>query len=599
MDPLVQRAAIASRLRRATARLEAGTPAGRSRSSRGLPLPARYSLAIDTMTQGLCLYDADDRLELVNARFCELYNQKMEALRPGTRFRDILANSIAIGNYPGRTVEEVYRERKAFIDRRQPGTFLQELGDGRLIAISHQPMPDGGWVATYEDITERRRTEARIRFLAQHDSLTLLPNRVLFGEWLAELVAAARPPRPCALLCMDLDKFKSVNDTLGHAAGDALLRQVADRLRLELRSGDLAARLGGDEFAMLLPATDAPGALAVSRRVIGALARGYEIAGCPASIGVSIGIACAPDHAGTPDALLSRADAMLYAVKRDGAGRAMIYEPGVESLKTRRPMDVGSPTQESNFLQEPTTLVGDLAVALESGRLYLHYQPILGCADHALVAFEALLRWDDPVRGKVPPAEFVPVAEENGLIGALTSWALSEACAEAARWEGDIAVYVNVSPRNLQQPDFAKLVAATLAETGLPPHRLTIEITEGIMLERSERVFGTIEALRTLGVSLCLDDFGTGHANLAALRDLPLGLLKIDRMFLDGTDTRREPVLGAMIAMGHACGLTVVAEGVETAEQIVLLQRLGCDRMQGFLLGRPAPATALAGVVRR
>ena len=287
----------------------------------------RFEQAVANMSQGICLYDAQDRLQLVNEQFCRIYNQPMDTLRVGMCFRDILANSIAVGNYPGQTTDQVWRKRKAFIDLRQPGTFMQELGDGRLIAISHQPLQDGGWVATYEDITERRRAEMQIKFMAHHDALTQLPNRVLFGERLQEELAAVQQGGSCTLACLDLDGFKLVNDRLGHAAGDALLRQVAARLRTKLRDNDVPARLGGDEFAVLLPQTRPAEALAIAARIGEALRCEYDLgASGLAGVGVSIGVACAPDHADEVDTLMSHADSALYVAKHARLAVPQLYD---------------------------------------------------------------------------------------------------------------------------------------------------------------------------------------------------------------------------------------------------------------------------------
>lgn len=557
----------------------------------------RFEQAVTNMSHGICLYDAQDRLQLVNEQFCRIYSQPMDTLQIGMSFRNILANSIAVGNYPGQTTDQVWSRRKAFIDLRQPGTFMQELGDGRLIAISHQPLLDGGWVATYEDITERRRAEMQIKFMAEHDALTQLPNRVLFGERLQQELAAVQQGGSCTLVCLDLDGFKLVNDRLGHAAGDVLLRQVADRLRANSRGDDIPARLGGDEFAVLLPQTGSAEALAVAGRIGDALRREYDLSASEsafglASVGVSIGVACAPDHADAADTLMSHADSALYVAKHAGLAAPHLYDarpPRSPVHRRAAPAKPCGPEDLSDGLgpfRTAASMVGDLRAALQSGRLHLEYQPICDCATTDVIAYEALLRWNDPIRGSVPPSEFIPAAEESGFIVPLSGWVLRQACAEAARWGGPAQVSVNLSPLNFSQPDLVATIGSILVETCLPAECLVIEITEGLLLDRSSVVQGTIQDLRALGVELWLDDFGTGYANFATLRSAPFSSIKIDRSFLaEGPDGAT--ILGAMISFGKVCGLKVAVEGVETAEQLDLLRALGCDRVQGYLLGRP------------
>lgn len=561
----------------------------------------RFEQAVTNMSHGICLYDAQDRLQLVNEQFCRIYNQPLGTLRIGMSFRDMLANSIAIGNYPGQTTDQVWRKRKAFIDQRQPGTFIQELRDGRLVAISHQPLLDGGWVATYEDITERRRAEMQIKFMAEHDALTQLPNRVLFGERLEQELVAVRQGGSCTLICLDLDGFKLVNDRLGHTAGDLLLRQVADRLRMNLRDNDSPARLGGDEFAVLLPRTEVTEALAIATRIGATLRCEYDLGVFgPASIGASIGVACAPDHADAADTLMSHADSALYVAKHSSSDVPCLYgaQPRRNPIHRRAVIDRScgpeGPNDGLGALRTAASMVGDLRAALQSGRLHLAYQPVCRCATTEVIAYEALLGWNDPIRGNVPPAEFIPAAESSGFIVPLSDWVLRRACADAAGWGSPAQVSVNLSPLNFSQPDLVATITSILGETGLPPDRLIIEVTEGLLLDRSLVVQGTMQGLRALGIELWLDDFGTGYANFATLRSAPFSSIKIDRSFLAaGPDGAT--ILGAMISFGKVCGFKVIVEGVETAEQLDLLRTLGCDCIQGHLLGVSAKAKGLPG----
>ena len=547
------------------------------------------------MPQGICLYDAQDRLELVNEQFCKIYNQPMSRLRTGMRLYDVLADSCSIGNYPGRSLDDIYSARKAFIDKRKKGTFLQELGDGRLIAIYHQPLEDGGWVCTYEDITERRRAEAQIEFLAQHDGLTQLPNRLLFNARLDDALKPANADVPSALLCLDLDGFKDVNDRLGHAAGDALLQEVAKRLLKCVRKGDTAARLGGDEFAIVLPNTSAAEALMTAQRVTSSLSGTHSLGAFgEARIGVSIGIACAPEHAAETDALMLLADKALYAAKHSGLGIPRVYDDDLERPAATSPGETPvnrkgrslSPAIEE--LRKVAALANDLRAALHDGHIHLCYQPIYDSMTRRPIAFEALARWTDPVRGSVSPAEFIPAAEESGFIGPLTEWVLLNACREAVSWREPVQVSVNLSPLNLSQPSLVATIERILAKTGLPANRLVLELTEGILLESSVTIQDCLRGLKELGVALWLDDFGAGYANLGYLHRLSCDVVKIDRSFLAQHEKQRA-ILGGMITLAQACGLRVVVEGVETADHHLLLQELGCDLLQGFLFARPMP----------
>ncbi len=367
----------------------------------------RFEQAIANMPQGICLYDAEDRLQLVNEQFCRIYNQPMSRLRTGMKLYDVLADSCAIGNYPGRDVDEIYLARKRFIDRREKGTFLQQLGDGRLIAIYHQPLPNGGWVCTYEDITERRKAEARIEFLAHHDGLTELPNRVLFTERLEHAISHASVSSPCALLCLDLDGFKNVNDRLGHAAGDFLLKTVAQRLRACVRSDDTCARLGGDEFAIVLPNVSPLDALRMAHQITSALRGAYDLGTLgSAEIGTSIGIACAPDHAASSDQLLLVADKALYISKKAKLGVPALFDEALDNIAGGTVAEISqlrTPSLADGGRDELRLLANDLAEALRDGSLHLHYQPIYESESGRPIVLEALARWNAPHRGNVSP----------------------------------------------------------------------------------------------------------------------------------------------------------------------------------------------------
>jgi diguanylate cyclase (GGDEF)-like protein len=556
-------------------------------------LHQRFEHAIATMPQGICLYDTQDRLQLVNEQFCKIYNQPMTRLRIGMSLYEILSDSCAIGNYPGRNVDDIYSVRKAFIDRREKGTFLQEVGDGRLIAIHHQPLDDGGWVCTYEDITERRRAEAQVEFLAHHDGLTRLPNRRLFNTRLEAALKGANDGLACALLCLDLDGFKGVNDQLGHAAGDALLQEVAERLKQCVRKDDTAARLGGDEFAIVLPDASAAEAVEIAERITASLSGRYSLGVFgETQVGVSVGIACAPEHAAKADDLMLLADKALYATKHSRLGVPRLYDAEIEG--TAIASTQGTPNRRKGRstplvledLGETAKFANDLRAALHDGHVHLCYQPIYDSLTRRPMAFEALARWIDPIRGNISPAEFIPAAEQSGMIGPLTEWVLLTACREAARWREPLQVSVNLSPLNLSQTSLVRSVERILTKTGLPASRLVLELTEGVLLEHSDSIQESLRGLKQLGVELWLDDFGAGYANLGYLHRLSCNVVKIDRSFLAQHDKQRA-LLSGMIALAQGCGLRVAVEGVETADHHLLLRQLGCDLLQGFLFARP------------
>lgn len=542
----------------------------------------RLAQALDKLPLGIAIFDEGNRLEFSNDRYRLMYG--LPPLPAGTGMQQVLEMSVAVGNYPGRLASELWDERRAFVERRASGTMLQHLGDGRLISIGHEPLSDGGWIATFEDITDRRRAEMELKFTAEHDLLTLLPNRVLFTRRLAESLSGMDRGGCASLLYLDLDGFKPVNDSLGHAAGDALLQQLGERLTGALRGSDVAARLGGDEFAVLLPGAGLEAASALADRLVSLLSSPYDLGGAaPPSIGVSIGIACAPIHGRTGDELMNRADEALYAAKRTARGRACV-------AGTLRAGPVNAPAVPGMPQASPCerTLEAELRQAIEEHRLTLNFQPIVSCATGDAIAYEALVRWTDPVRGAVPPDVFVPIAEQCGLIGALTAWVLERACAEATRWT--VQLNVNLSPLSLADPDLPDTVAAILDRHGLEPTRLVLEITETARLPDSPAVARSLDRLLELGVRLWLDDFGTGFANIGMLRTNAFSAVKIDRSFLADDSPGGASLLRNMVAFARACALDVVVEGVERPAQVSQLRSIGCDLLQGFLIGMPADA---------
>ncbi|CAO4165027.1 bifunctional diguanylate cyclase/phosphodiesterase [Methylorubrum populi] len=436
---------------------------------------------------------------------------------------------------------------------------------------------------TVADATERKRTQALIEHMARHDTLTGLPNRRLFQAVLTgEIRNAQRDGGWVAVLCCDLDRFKAVNDTFGHPAGDALLRVVAQRFKEVLREGDLVARLGGDEFAVILPGGDDPGCIAaVARRLIQLIERPINLDGRATTVGVSIGIAVGPRDGGCADTLFKNADIALYRAKDSGRNTFRFYESGMDqAVATRNLLEI------------------DLRNAIRYGGFAMHYQPIVELAGRAVRGFEALLRWEHPVRGPVSPSEFIPLAEETGLITQLGAWALNEACGEAAAWPGDLRVAVNVSAVQFLKTGLEQTVMRALAASGLPAERLELEITESVLMQDSDSVIECLHRLRSMGVRIALDDFGTGYSSLSYLCRFPFDKIKIDRSFIRDID---EPVAAAVVravvGLGEHLSATVTAEGVETEEQLERIRSKGCTEAQGFLLGRPKSAEATRTLV--
>ena len=543
--------------------------------------------ALANMSQGLCLYDADNRLRVVNHRFCQIFRLSPELVVPGLSFREVLELSVAAGNHFGRSAAGLLAEEAGITDLCASGeTRFQELSDGRVIAILRQATADGGWVATYEDVTERRRAEAQVVFVARHDPLTGLPNRTLFSERLEQALAGVGcAGGSFAVLLLDLDRFKAVNDTLGHLVGDELLRAVADRLQTCVRKSDTVARLGGDEFVVVQAGLEEGGdAELLARRIIDALSQPYEFDGYRIVIGTSIGISLAPADGGTCGKLLRNADMALYRAKADGRGTWRFFEPEMDlRLQARRALEL------------------DLREALTNSEFDLFYQPLFDLRADRIGGFEALLRWQHPERGMIPPAEFIPLAEEIGLIVPLGDWVLKRACAEASGWPAHVELAVNVSPAQFRSGDLIRSVTEALATSGLPARRLELEITESVLLADSAATLATLYALRGLGVRISMDDFGTGYSSLSYLRSFPFDKIKIDQSFVRDLATAEgaEAIVRAIIGLGRSLGMRTTAEGVETQDQITWLRAEGCSEAQGFFFSSPKPACEISELLAR
>jgi diguanylate cyclase (GGDEF)-like protein len=537
---------------------------------------ARLHAAITHMPIGLAMFDARRRLIVGNARYAELYQLPPEMMAPDTPLERILEERVRSGAYVGAKSDRFIEGTLALTEKNEPALLSAELKDGRCLSIIYQPMPGGGWVSTHEDVTERRRAEARIHHMARHDPLTDLPNRVLLRERLEEGLKETRRDESLAVLCLDLDRFKVVNDTLGHPGGDALLQIVADRIRGVVRDTDTAARFGGDEFAIIQRGAEQPrGATVLASQLVEALGAPYDIHDQQIAIGCSVGVAVAPADGTQADQLIKKADMALYRAKLDGKGTYRFFEPDMDArMHARRALEL------------------DLRKALAGGEMELHYQPIIDLAHDVITGFEALLRWNHPRYGKISPADFIPLAEETGLIVPVGEWVFRQACADAATWPGHVKVAVNVSPAQFKHEGLVAAIFSALSAANLAPDRLEVEITESVLLHNSEATLAMLHQLRGLGVRVSMDDFGTGYSSLSYLRSFPFDKIKIDQTFIRDIDASKESVaiVQAVTSLGATLGMTTTAEGVETAAQLEYLRGHGCDEVQGYYYSRPRPA---------
>ena len=544
----------------------------------------RFDTALNNMSQGLCMFDHEQRLVVCNGQFAQIYGLPVRLTAPGATLQEILAHRIASGLYAADAESGQAQEVFSAAAQNVPTARITELNDGRSILIKHRPMPGGGYVATHEDITEQRNIEARIRHMAHYDALTDLANRSLLRERLERVLECPEQAGPVAILWLDLDRFKEVNDTLGHATGDALLKAVARRLIDTVRAEDTVARLGGDEFAVLQRGVSQPvGATSLASRLIKSVGAPYQINDHQIVIGTSVGISIAPSDAADPEQLLKNADLALYRVKKEGRGTYRFFEPEMDArMHARRKME------------------RDLRNAMASAGFELFYQPIVDIESNRITAFEALLRWNHPERGRISPTEFIPLTEETGLIASIGEWALRAACAQAATWPRGIKVAVNLSPLQFKQSDLVQVTTDALGSSGLSASELELEITESALLENTEKTLATLHALRGLGVRISMDDFGTGYSSLSNLRSFPFDKIKVDQSFTQGLgkEEQCETIIQAVVALGHGLGMTTTAEGVETADQLAWVRAIGIDEVQGFHLGRPVPASEI-GVMRR
>jgi diguanylate cyclase (GGDEF)-like protein len=533
---------------------------------------------LNNMSQGVLMFDSETRLVFCNQRYVEMYRLSPEVAKPGCTLHDLLNHRMQAETFTGNPEEYVVKLLQSVAGGRTSCDILK-LSDGRAFCIVSKPMPDGGWIATHEDITERQRTEERIAHMAGHDALTDLPNRILLRERLEHELKRVKRGECLAVLCLDLDQFKSVNDTLGHPVGDELLKVVADRLRGCTREPDTIARLGGDEFAIIMTALQQPtDAAALSRRVRESIAKPYLIDDHQIVVDISIGISVAPIDGIEPDQLLKNADMALYGAKADGRGTYRFFESEMDArMKARRELEL------------------DLRKALSNEEFELYYQPLVNLQTNEISAYEALLRWNHPVRGLISPAEFIPIAEETGLIIPLGEWVLRRACKQTANWPEDVKVAVNLSPAQLKSRNVVQLVMGALEESGMAGNRLQLEITESVLMQNTFATLATLHELRKLGVQIAMDDFGTGYSSLSYLRSFPFDKIKIDRSFIEDLSNGAEPlaIVHAVAGLAKCLNMISTAEGVETQQQLEQLQSVGCTEMQGYLFSRARPAAEI------
>ncbi len=539
---------------------------------------ALLRFVLEQMPVGLCVFDGDDELLFCNRRYLDTWKLPATLGARGTRFADILAQTQGA-------------ETESSKSQPQPtagstGTRRREwmLNCGRRIEVVATRFPDGSCVALHEDVTERRNAEARVVYMATHDMLTGLPNRVRLREELDSQLKRHARGEDLALLCLDLDRFKSVNDTYGHPIGDLLLKEVAQRLRDCARETDTLARLGGDEFAVLQCGAAQPAASTqLARRIVSAMAQPFEVAGHTLQIGASVGIARAPFDGDNALALHKNVDLALYRAKSEGRGTFRYFEAQFDQLAQRR-----------------RGMEADLRLALARGEFELMYQPQVGMSDNAVTGFEALLRWHHPSKGVISPVDFIPLAEETGLIIDIGRWVLMQACQEATHWAPEVRVAVNVSAVQFRRGSLLRDVTAALHASGLPASRLEIEITESVMLHDQHAAAATLKELHQRGVRIALDDFGTGYSSLSLLRSFPFDRIKIDRSFVRDLGQRDDAlsIIRAVVGLGNSLGMQTTVEGVETELQLRTVRAEGCGEVQGYWYSRPAHAADLPALAK-
>lgn len=540
---------------------------------------ARFDTALDAMSLGLCLLDAHNRVIVCNPRFLAIFGLDAARAKPGTPITDLIDAELLVDQEDDHLADNT--------DFALLNNHTRHLPNGTVLEISREPTAEGGWVCTFEDVTERHQAQSRIVHMAHHDNLTGMANRLRFWESIGQAVRGLSiRAQPFAVLYLDLDRFKEVNDTLGHPIGDALLRHVAERLRATSSPRDMVARLGGDEFAVLHYCLDtsADSTQALAERIIASIAQPYHIENNEIVVSTSVGIAMAPDDGSDADQLMKNADLALYSAKAEGAGTYRFFSPQMEkSLQNRRHLEM------------------DLRGGIKLGQFVLYYQPLVRLDTGRVASGEALMRWRHPEHGMISPAQFIPLAEETGAIEVLGEWALQQACQDALNWPDHVRVSVNLSPVQFRGAGLVDIVKAVLATSELDARRLELEITESVLLQNNAVNLEALHQLRALGLTVALDDFGTGYSSLSYLQRFPFDKLKIDQSFVRDLADRPDSlsIVQSIATLGHNLRMTTTAEGVETQAQLDIITRAGCTEAQGYLFGAPMPEAEFRALLMR
>lgn len=543
----------------------------------------RFELALNNMLHGLSMYSYQDEMIVCNQIYIDMYKLPQSLTVPGTPKTSVITYiERTFGLEPATMPRNDAQHIGAVSGSGRELTALVDMPDGRHILVRWRYV-QGGYLAIHEDITARHKTESHLTYLARHDPLTGLFNRHVFEERMEEALARTQAGDAFAVLCIDLDHFKEINDLLGHLTGDLLIQAVAGRLSSCVRPDDTLARIGGDEFAIIQSSISGSGdAAAMAERIVTHLSEPYEIDGHKINICASAGIACAPQDGLDGTRLLSKADIALYQAKCDGRRSYRFFEPEMDAK-----------------LQARRSLENDLRQAVDRNEFELHYQPLVDTRTRKVVSFEALIRWNHPDSGLIMPGDFIAAAEDTGLIVPIGAWVLKTACAEAAAWTGRTRVSVNISVKQFADGNIVETVADVLSSTGLAPARLELEITESVLLHEEDNNLATLHALQGLGVKIVMDDFGTGYSSLNYLRVFPFDKLKIDKSFVQNLDQpSANAIVHSVAQLGKKLGLRVTAEGIETSQQLDTILELGFAEAQGYFFSPAVPAAAVSALLR-